>query len=616
MCRKLTLTGWVLQIHGDAEQARVIVALFVSITFFGLNLRFQPLRAQDNSSLTTLSHLSLILLYMCVLVIKTCELSPEACGSYGFGSSAKGFFLFFIFFAFSMLVFQLVFEAIAFAYHMRMQNQLRRLRYRGGGFVELSPLSEEELAHLPGLEPSPCFHLFLSHAWPLGQDVCKLVKQRCREICPSLIAFLDVEDLTSGYGAESVDSSQCILVFAMPVYFEKINCVKELTRTIVRHKQITLLLPDSEVHGVFTQAMIGEIVTNGWVQKWKLKKKLAEWASDWGVAELKLPTAEEICDALFKQPPLEWSRITPFQDRTMVLMCKRLLPEAETRDIYLQGASSFKLPKGHFTSKVYCSPHNPGARQLAEELNGIWPGLLQIADIQSWSDMSLCDHMLVYLNALTWTHNPEPFAAEIREAMRVGLHLQPCHEYPSVADSGSVRQALEFKQIIEATPADLTQSPTNIFSQIAIALKGGELREPGLANLAVRLAVRVPLRQAAVEPAEGGQHRGTLRRLGQSRRGLMRKLNINRSARDVNLGGVQPGTELTLSPRSRLTSGSNRLSYRSLRISLPSLSRIGSSMSSSERCARESCSIAGLPTSAQPTRDVTHQRELIVESSV
>ena len=29
MCRKLTLTGWVLQIRGEAEQARVIVALFV-----------------------------------------------------------------------------------------------------------------------------------------------------------------------------------------------------------------------------------------------------------------------------------------------------------------------------------------------------------------------------------------------------------------------------------------------------------------------------------------------------------------------------------------------------------------------------------------------------------
>jgi len=258
----------------------------------------------------------------------------------------------------------------------------------------------------------------------------------------------------------------------------------------VRHKQITLLLPDAEVHGVFTTAMIAEIVTDEWVSKWKLEKKLAKWATDWGVTEVKTPTGAEICDALFTQPPLEWSRITPFQDRTMVLMCKRLLPEAEKRDIYLQGASSFKLHKGHFTVSVYCSPHNPGAKELAEELNGIWPGLLQVADVQSWTDLSKCDHMLVYLNAETWTHDPERLAAEIREAMRAGLHLQPCHEYPSVTDPGSERQALEFKQVMDSTPADLKKSPTNISRQIAIALKGGELREPGLANLAARLAQR------------------------------------------------------------------------------------------------------------------------------
>eukprot|EP00966_Prymnesium_polylepis_P170987 3952408-Prymnesium_polylepis.2 len=389
-----------------------------------------------------------------------------------------------------------------------MQNQLRRLRYCGGRFVELPPVMEEEFAHLPGLEPSPCFHLFLSHAWPLGQDVCKLVKQRCREICPSVRVFLDVEDLATGSGTKEVDHSRCILVFAMPVYFEKINCVKELTRAIVRHKQITLLLPDSEVHGVFTQAMIAEVVTDEWVATWKLEKKLFEWSQDWELAEvINPPSGTDICNTLFKQPPLEWSRITPFQDRTMVLMCKRLLPEAENCDIYLQGAASFKLPKGHFTVSVHCSPHNPGARELAEELNGIWPGLLQIADVQSWSDLSKCDHMLVYLNAQTWTHDLEPFATEIREAMRAGLHLQPCYEYPSVVDPGSARHALEFKQIMDATPADLKKWPTNIYSQIAISIKGAELREPGLANLAARLAVRVPRDPIEVDSAESSQRK-------------------------------------------------------------------------------------------------------------
>eukprot|EP00966_Prymnesium_polylepis_P333216 7388689-Prymnesium_polylepis.1 len=114
--------------------------------------------------------------------------------------------------------------------------------------------------------------------------------------------------------------------------------------------------------------MIADIVTDEWVREWRLDRKVAKWASGWGVADVKQPTAAEICGALFKSPPLEWSRITPFQDRVMVLMCRRVLPDAK-RDIYLQGAAKFKLPNGHAPVKVYCSPHNLGAAALAQELN-------------------------------------------------------------------------------------------------------------------------------------------------------------------------------------------------------------------------------------------------------
>ena len=44
MCRKLTLTGWVLLIGEDFEQARVLVALIVSIFFLTMHLSYKPLR--------------------------------------------------------------------------------------------------------------------------------------------------------------------------------------------------------------------------------------------------------------------------------------------------------------------------------------------------------------------------------------------------------------------------------------------------------------------------------------------------------------------------------------------------------------------------------------------
>lgn len=317
------------------------------------------------------------------------------------------------------------------------------------------------------------------------------------------------------------------------------------------------------------------------------REELAKWATNWGVAEVKTPTGAEICESLFKHPPLEWSRIAPFQDRTMVLMCQRLLPEAESRSIYLQGVKSFKLPKGYLAVKVYCSPLNPGAKELAEELNGIWPGLLEVAKVESWSDLHKCDHMLLYLNALTWKHDPESFASEIREAMQVGLHLQPCHEFPSVIDQGTTlrcrsnesirakkrsifgggaaaaeidggnrRHALEFKQIMDATPADLKKSPTNIYSQIAIALKGGDLREPGLINLAAKLAVHVDRLSRLPDrlmTAEGGKPPLHSSRGRSKSWGPIRSLR-SYSSNNAIVGACHPGEMRVTSPFPRFVS--------------------------------------------------------------
>eukprot|EP00966_Prymnesium_polylepis_P240557 5563217-Prymnesium_polylepis.2 len=120
---------------------------------------------------------------------------------------------------------------------------------------------------------------------------------------------------------------------------------------------------------------------------------------------------------------------------------------------------------------------------------------------------------------------------------------------------GSARHALEFKQIIHLTPDDLQQRPTNIYSQIAIALKGGELRKPGLANLAARLAVRVE-RSAHIPdwllqlegvssagglsaPSRANRWKALPKTLGlAARRSSVRNKSI--VASDINVGGCRP----------------------------------------------------------------------------
>jgi hypothetical protein len=140
MCRKLTLTGWVLLISERAEQARVLVAILVSVGFLTLRLSIKPLLRfarhcdmsqttiscdtlhvlcrNEDMALAMLIEMALICIYICVLLIKSCEgqqsdlgiptclqlnplclkalstpllaVSSAVCNTFGFGDNANG----------------------------------------------------------------------------------------------------------------------------------------------------------------------------------------------------------------------------------------------------------------------------------------------------------------------------------------------------------------------------------------------------------------------------------------------------------------------------------------------------------------------------------------------
>lgn len=108
MCRKLALVGWVLLIGEQSELARVLVALIVSISFLALHFAVKPTRRREDGALMMTVELVLVLIYICVMLIKVCDLSPTVCANYGFGDDATGLYVFFIFIAISMLSFQLL----------------------------------------------------------------------------------------------------------------------------------------------------------------------------------------------------------------------------------------------------------------------------------------------------------------------------------------------------------------------------------------------------------------------------------------------------------------------------------------------------------------------------
>ena len=94
---------------------------------------------------------------------------------------------------------------------------------------------------------------------------------------------------------------------------------------------------------------------------------------------------------------------------------------------------------------------NAGAMELAEELKRsavfVTTGRKASAPLTfttALADLPSCDHMLVLLDERTWTSGEDTaaFVEHIHEAMRVGVHLNCVHEFPSVV--GPSRHECEF----------------------------------------------------------------------------------------------------------------------------------------------------------------------------
>ena len=120
-------------------------------------------------------------------------------------------------------------------------------------------------------------------------------------------------------------------------------------------------------------------LTDAWVSSFGLEAEMAALNYQTKAGHLVqkrggLPTGEDIFNALFAEEPIEWNRSSAFQDVSMRLISERVLrataPENQ-QPVYLQGEvekQRVKLRAPLHKFHLYCSSHNIGAVQLADEL--------------------------------------------------------------------------------------------------------------------------------------------------------------------------------------------------------------------------------------------------------
>ena len=246
---------------------------------------------------------------------------------------------------------------------------------------------------------------------------------------------------------------------------------------------IALVDPDANRGGLTMQQIRTQLV--------EAQANYERWDFDIGC-----PGADDLMEALFREEPIEWNRLSAFQAAAMRMIAERLISGEYRREgTYIDGQlttlnHTLPPPRRGKRFHLYCSESNPGALELLqEELPRHYAGM---ASIEITTDINLlgeCERAFLYLNAETWTRGEGSIslAGEVAQVMNAGLQLLMGHEMPSSSASHGTRATInregsgerhgcEFRDFISnnahgSTPALLLTA--GIYGTLALPLMGG-----------------------------------------------------------------------------------------------------------------------------------------------
>lgn len=499
MIRRFVLVGLFVVVEPGTIMQITLATIFCAV-YLMVQLQVRPFKRPGDNYLALAASFSLMMLFLCSIIYKLVALTDQEELQEKMSLEQKrryvvpSLVLSTILFASvaGCLVATAVILAVQLVVDVRERSKLRRLRYEKTGREVVLPPVEER-----------AFHLFLSHAWPTAQDRMRIVKERFADALPSCKVFLDVDDLHSGSGTREVDTAGCVLIFCTKSHFEKKNSMKELYRAVVQRRPILAMLePDETQDGGLDKEAITLLLSDARLDRFGLRQKWEEWREGGELLPAAFdhpPNGADVAAALFSIEPVEWNRLPQFQDVTIRLIAQNGILRHQGGMLYLQNemaASKIRLPppRRGCAYHLFCSKHNAGAAEVVEEAVG--SGIVAKGRVE-WTSavdkLDQCERMLILLDDRTWTSGKTTAALieHIHAAMRKGVHLCCVHEFPSLV--GAPRHECEFHLMFndDWTPEHLTKGESNIYKEIAVALKAGEWRKPGLVALLSHLAADV-----------------------------------------------------------------------------------------------------------------------------
>ena len=313
----------------------------------------------------------------------------------------------------------------------------------------------------------------------------------------------------SGQDLESIDAledyidrSQVIMIFVSKGYFLSTNCLREARTAVAKAKPLALV--HDPVRGGATLETIKANECPLELQGIFKDHKIIEWH------RIKVPTPKptprnplNLCRCA--TPPLAPSQYTPhdsqdFQVVSLKLLASELLlacPGYDTQyrasyyedrggdrkqektlysDIHVPGEITEATLKLLTDVRIYTSPDNPGAREVAEILQKQIKGL----QLSAVPPPAMGTHFLLYLAHETFVGEAgERLAEEVRRMTRTNQPIVMLHEN-DMANGGC-----EFARFFSTTPQDLIAD--GLYKALALAYYPGHFRPVSIALVAKRL---------------------------------------------------------------------------------------------------------------------------------
>ena len=144
-------------------------------------------------------------------------------------------------------------------------------------------------------------------------------------------------------------------------------------------------------------------------------------------------------------------------------------------DIYVPGEITEAISLKLTNVRIYASPNNPGAAEVAKVIQEAIMGL----ELSS-APPSMASHFLLYLAHETFVGNAgEQLAQEVRDMMRANQPIVMLHEN-DMANGG-----VEFAHFFSTTPQDLIVN--GLYKDLALAYHPGHFRPVSVALVAKKL---------------------------------------------------------------------------------------------------------------------------------